>query len=489
MLSRLLKRFWSLPPRRARPPVLEALEDRCVPALVPPTPIFTSFQEFALPTAGADPLEITTGPDGNLWFTEYGTNKIGVITAQGVVTDEFPVPTNISPLVEITAGPDHTLWFTEPDRNRIAHIMTDGMVQEFPPLPTEKSQPTGITAGPLGNLWFTEEFGNRIGRITTDDTVFEFPPLPTGVGHPDLSFPLRITVGPDGNLWFTENNAAQIGRITPDGSLTEYPIFGHEAFPAEVTAGPDGNIWFTDGNFIGRVNLKVADPNKAITEFPIPADFPVPGGETVATEITAGPDGCVWFTATENNQFGLIGRITPAGTISEFALPTANAQPFGITLGPDGNLWFTEDNGKIGRLHVTIEQAELPGSEPGVQELLGQVRIRRGALVGLSPGHFHLRLRLVNLGGALEGPLWLALTGLRRKVHLRHPSGLTTHLFPGSPFVDLLPAGAVLPAGGKLNVVLQFSDPAGAPVHFAAHLLGVDLGSLNPQPLPPEVLP
>ena len=48
------------------------------------------------------------------------------------------------------------------------------------------------------------------------------------------------------------------------------------------------------------------------------------------------------------------GRITPTGTITEFAIPTPFSGPEGITTGPDGNLWFTESDGnKIGRLSVS----------------------------------------------------------------------------------------------------------------------------------------
>lgn len=34
--------------------------------------------EYPLPTYSSSPLAIAAGPDGNLWFTEYG--KIGRIT-------------------------------------------------------------------------------------------------------------------------------------------------------------------------------------------------------------------------------------------------------------------------------------------------------------------------------------------------------------------------------------------------------------------------
>ena len=38
-----------------------------------------TIHEFSVPTAGGQPLGITSGPDGNLWFTEGSGNKIGQV--------------------------------------------------------------------------------------------------------------------------------------------------------------------------------------------------------------------------------------------------------------------------------------------------------------------------------------------------------------------------------------------------------------------------
>jgi len=84
-------------------------------------------------------------------------------------------------------------------------------------------------------------------------------------------------------------------------------------------------------------------PTGHITEFPLTYSWPV--------GITSGPDGNLWFTEPEVNK---IGRITPTGSVQEFALPTTcggNCAPSEITGGPDGNLWFTENEGNhIGRI-------------------------------------------------------------------------------------------------------------------------------------------
>jgi streptogramin lyase len=91
-----------------------------------------------------------------------------------------------------------------------------------------------------------------------------------------------------------------------------------------------------------------------VNDFPVPVQYSGPQG------ITAGPDGNLWITEYRANQ---IGRITPAGGITEFPIPTANSGPWDIAAGPDGNLWFTESvGGKIGRISTSGVVTELPGT-------------------------------------------------------------------------------------------------------------------------------
>jgi streptogramin lyase len=52
-------------------------------------------------------LDIAAGPDGNLWFTDAGSNEIGRITTTGAIT-KFPVPTAASGVHGIIAGPTAT---------------------------------------------------------------------------------------------------------------------------------------------------------------------------------------------------------------------------------------------------------------------------------------------------------------------------------------------------------------------------------------------
>jgi streptogramin lyase len=299
------------------------LEERC---------LLTGFNEFTLPTGNASLQDITAGPDGNLWFTEYFGNKIGRITPAGQI-HEFPIPgTDGRTPHGITAGPDGNLWFTEYTGNQIGRITAAGLIHEFP-IPTSFSYPSSITAGPDGNLWFTEFYGNKIGRITPAGAVSEFvvPTLYSG--------PYGITAGPDGNLWFTEFDDNKIGRVTPAGAVSEFIVPTSGSGPNWITAGADGNLWFTErsANKIGRMT-----PAGAVREFVVPTSGSGP------QDITAGPDGNLWFTESSGNK---IGRITPAGLIHEFLVPTGSSYPISIAAGPDGSIWFTESSAnEIGRL-------------------------------------------------------------------------------------------------------------------------------------------
>lgn len=105
-------------------------------------------------------------------------------------------------------------------------------------------------------------------------------------------------------------------------------VFDLTGAPGQITAGPDGNVWTTvvgstAGNSLARIS-----PSGTVTEF-APAKVSNPVG------ITAGPDGNLWLT-----QPAAVVRVPPAdpNSAEDFTV-AALADPRGITTGPDGNLW------------------------------------------------------------------------------------------------------------------------------------------------------
>jgi len=313
--------------------------------------------EFPVP---ADPWDITSGPDGNLWFTE-SDDGIGRMAIDGRVT-EFPVALPPGALSvryawDIAAGPDGNLWFAETDVRTawIARMTPTGAVDHFA-LPAGRHA-NAITMAPDGNLWFVHQSGG-IGRVTPGGDVLE-------ISWPDRS-PRGITVGPDGALWLTDYvGGSFVGRFDPGAPdiggpdagppIPEFPLSTAVAY--QIVTAPDGGFWLSETVFVsgprgdagaggaggthsvgGRIAHRAA--GGAVVEFATDTGVEGPGG------ITVGPDGNLWFTDFDNSR---IGRITQDGVITELPLPSAPSYPRRITTGPDGNLWFTE-NRAIGRL-------------------------------------------------------------------------------------------------------------------------------------------
>jgi virginiamycin B lyase len=237
--------------------------------------------EFSAPTNGVN--NIVEGPDGNLWFTQTGADSIGRMTPRGTVT-LFSAGNEAYGPWDITNGSDGNLWFTyrsPSTTNAIGRITTSGSVTLF----TNGLSPGDvavhdISEGPDGRVWFTEEFGNRIGAITTSGTITEYSNgISTGAGLVD------ITAGPDGNVWFTENSVNKIGRITTGGTVTEFSHgISPNAEPGSITQS-HGYVWFTEE---GASNVGVATTSGQIREFPIPAQL--------GADIAAAPSGILWIT-------------------------------------------------------------------------------------------------------------------------------------------------------------------------------------------------
>jgi streptogramin lyase len=159
--------------------------------------------------------------------------------------------------------------------------------------------------------------------------------LPAGVA------PTSIAAASDGNLYFTGltsnpiTGTGGLGVMTPSGAFTVFSeglqCFNEIISPAQITAGPDGNLWFTGGSTNCATNPYAAigrliPTTGAVAEFSDGLDsggFPIaPVG---AHAIAAGPDGNVWYLDQGAVGDGAgavvpaIGRITPAGVITTFS--------------------------------------------------------------------------------------------------------------------------------------------------------------------------
>jgi streptogramin lyase len=143
----------------------------------------------------------------------------------------------------------------------------------------------------------------------------------------------KIAVGHDGNVWFTEGDSMPgqsgptIGKVTPSGEVTYYSIQNagsNAAFGTySIAVGPDKNIWFTDFYGFDRVT-----PSGTITQFALPnGDYFRP------TYLVTGTDGKVYADAYEGDMVGQIVSCDQNGGIMSFG-------PFGSIRMEAPLVWY-----------------------------------------------------------------------------------------------------------------------------------------------------
>lgn len=300
-------------------------------------------------TSPDSPMQITTGPDGALWYTGFNDTVNRISTSGSITTYTLIHSPYVQRPYDITTGPDGALWFTMTAPNdatagAIGRITTSGTITVY--LLPAGHDPSFITTGSDGALWFTENIGSdnsgMIGRITTSGAITEYP-------YPSTDPYLRgITSGPDGALWFTEaadggsdSTGPAIGSITTSGVVTRYPISSPSGIypaPYSITTGSDGALWFTEP---GSASLGRITTSGAITQYPAASTEPF--------EITTGSDGALWYTDHEQNK---VDRMNTSGAVTQYSAPSGSSgNLLGITTGPDGAVWFAEyAASKIGQL-------------------------------------------------------------------------------------------------------------------------------------------
>jgi len=340
---------------------------------------------------GAFPQGITAGPDGNIWFTETGSNRVGRITTNGVIT-HFNVGGIGRGFVGIAPGSDGRLWFCASGSTdsfqdgKIYAITTAGVstMYNIPRAGTEPSKsPQYITRGGGANDWYADT-SYRIGRVTPSGVITQYV-------HQAGVNPWGVTLGADNNVWFTAFFSDTVNRLRlSDGVTTSYPL-ENLASPALMTRGPDGAVWFTEfqAGRIGRITT-----NGVLTTNSV--------GRGQPYGICAGPDGAIWFTERRQNSSNSIARLTVDGKqVTRYQL-NLSSDPAEICTGPDGALWFSmPGRDRIGRLRFTT---------------FGNVVLHANLN---DPGYLDTHVVSVNWGDG-SGPETLNLPAGIDSIHLAH---------------------------------------------------------------------
>jgi streptogramin lyase len=109
-----------------------------------------------------------------------------------------------------------------------------------------------------------------------------------------------------------------------------------------ITAARDGNVWFFD---VGQSTVGRVTPTGVITQYAVPATG------SGSRSIVGAPDGNIWMVGrAQGGKPDVIIKVSPAGVVTSFPIGVG-VGPESIAWGPDSNIWFTEFwTGRIGRM-------------------------------------------------------------------------------------------------------------------------------------------
>ncbi|HKC25146.1 MAG TPA: hypothetical protein VKF32_10415, partial [Thermoanaerobaculia bacterium] len=245
-------------PSTLRATALAALLAAAAPLAAIPLPAVgtATIKEYPL-VKGAQPLGITLGPDGNIWFVESNAGKVGRITPAGVLT-EFPID-GAGLAQQILSGSQGDVYFTEPGVGKVGviHALGDLTVHEWA----------------TGSVWgLAIAFGQLNTGTGGGDFTYLHLPVFTGGGfiaaQNDGKTHNFYYMASDlqGHLWMTDTGSnAIVQAICAGCAYDTYALPNPGSGPKGVTAGRDDNVWFTeyDGDRIGRYNRGLG----TVTEF------------------------------------------------------------------------------------------------------------------------------------------------------------------------------------------------------------------------------
>jgi hypothetical protein len=352
------------------------------------------------------PVDVATGPGGEIYVAEADGNRVRRIDGGGRITTiagtgvagfagDGGLATQAEldlPLALAVHGED--LYVADADNGRIRRIDTvggtittvagnggeegDGDLATTTALET----PDNIAVGQDGTLYIADRAADRVRRVSRDGLITTVAgtgaPGFSGDGGPGakarVAGPNAVTVGADGTVYVGDTLNRRVRRIDATGVITtvvgdgpDYPGDGLKATDASLLRprasrlGPDGAVYIadTDNHRVRRVGTDGVIATFAGTGLEGDGGD---GGKATRAELSSptgldfGADGTLYIADSGNHRIRAVNRdgviTTVAGTGREGSAGDGGQAdradlntPFDVDVADDGAMYIAEDGG------------------------------------------------------------------------------------------------------------------------------------------------
>jgi virginiamycin B lyase len=302
------------------------------------------FVEYDMPGPSRMPFSAAPGKDGYLWIPNFGiNNKITRLDPKTGAMEDFPVPhMGTAAVHSAVEAPDGKVWLTEQGSDKLGvwdpqtKTVTEYQDRRIP-------GKLGYAAGSKhtlrfdgdGNVWFT---GDPLGKF--DPRTSEY----TEIKEVPSAYDLKADH--EGNIWFTKTGKPDaIGMVDyKTMKVSLWQPLTKDSFPRRLELDANGIVW--SGEFRGGKMLRFDPKTQDMKEFQLPGPQPTPYGLGIDVH------GNIWYASYNMDVLGCFDPQT--GKTVEYPFPHSENTIRELIPDADGRMWYgTPSNNKVGYFYLT----------------------------------------------------------------------------------------------------------------------------------------
>ena len=212
------------------------------------------------------PIALKVDFDNNIWIAVVDTDMLLMYNQNSKEFEQFlRLPTSESGPSALLLDDNGNMWFAEALSGRIGVVDSKTFeITEFAP-DTPLDEPFALLFDKSGSLWIAEHIGPGITKFDPILETFDHVKAP----NPE-SLPFGMAIDKYDNIWFGQHVIDELGVYDPyNDQLIEVSIPTPESFTQFITADDKGDIWFVEQRTkkLGVVSISsVSGQARAVTD-------------------------------------------------------------------------------------------------------------------------------------------------------------------------------------------------------------------------------